>query len=1093
MQILNKDRELRYGGHISAGYNRPLASLLTFCFLLLSATWTPAQVNTTDVVGKVIDSNGAVLGGATVVIQNLGTNDTRTVETNDSGEYVFNLLPIGRYSIRIEAKGFKAFSVPGVDLAVGDRARIDAQMEIGQITDSVEVQAPVVPALAADSSTIGTVVTQEAVQDLPLNGRNYMRLAQLSVGAQEGPPNALSSGTRPDDRRLTSTLLVNGQTTLVNNNLIDGMDNNERVIGTIGVRPSIDAIAEFRVESNLYTAEVGRTAGGVVTIITKSGTNNFHGSAFEFFRNDIFDARNFFAAQKSELRQNQFGGSIGGPIRKDKTFFFGDYEGFRLRQGTPFTTLVPTLAEREGIFTGVAQIYDPTNAKRTEFPNDIIPTNLINPIAKNFLALYPAPNANGVGYNFASSPLKTQNTSTFDTRVDNRFSDSDSFFARYSFNDVDTFTPAAFPSVDGILPNGGGSFPGPAKERAQSLQLNLLHALQSGILIEVSAGYLRSAIRSLPLNAGQNASQALGLPGANLGDADTAGLTSINLAGFTGLGDGGFLPLTQIDNSFQYGAAMTYARGSHNIKIGIGLIRRQFSIDQSANSRGSFTFNNFLTSLHNVGGNSVASFLLGYPSSVARSNSLDSPGYRSWEPNVYIQDDWRVKQWLTLNLGVRYDIFTPFTEVGNRISNFDPTTDSIVVAGQNGVSNTAGIATDFKDVAPRIGFAASVRPGLVIRGGFGLTYYPGNYTSVANLKNQPFNSSFAATSAGVSGGLPTVFLSAGLPLPVPTSATQPSGSIVAVAPDLVSTNVQQFNLMVEKEFHGNVISAGYVGELGRHVRTALGNIDQPLPGPGPIQPRRPFFSELPNISSISLVESGGTTAYHALQTTFERRLNRGLTLSANYTWSHSYGDAPDGDGGTTTAFGELTNNIAQNERGSNDFDIRHRAVVMLDYYLPFGGSLRGVERQVIQGWQVNAIGSWQTGYPFTVTNLTPLSNTGGADRPNRIANGTLANPTIAEWFDVTAFAPQAPFTVGDAGRNILYGPHQRHLDFSLFKEFRMTEGVRLQFRTEVFNITNTPNFAQPNAQLGSLAFGTITATQGNSTPRQLQFALKMLF
>jgi hypothetical protein len=1060
----------------------------------LIVTAAGAQVTTADVVGTVTDSNGAVLTDLKVVIQNPGTGSIRTATTNSSGEFLFTLLPIGRYTLRVENTDFKPYTA-SIELAAGDRARLNVQLELGQLKgETVEIQADAA-ALQTDSSTGGALINQKAVQDLPLNGRNFILLAQLAPGASGGGPRALSSGNRPDDRRRTSALSVNGQRELFNNYLIDGVDNNERTIGTIVVRPSMDAIAEMKVQTSLYTAEVGRTAGGVVNIITKSGTNEFHGSVFEFFRDDRLEAKNFFARTNPELRQNQFGGSIGGPIKKDRTFFFGDYERLQSRQELTFITTAPTDAMKRGDFSGAGAIYDPLTTSpagvRTRFPGDIIPQNRIDPVAARYMALIPSPNLPGSINNYNSHPLRTQNDNTFDARIDHRFNESNFVFGRYSFNDTTTYTPSILPPVNGIDAGGNNAgFTGLALQRAQGFQMNYLHIFNEALMLELIAGYSRYSLQSLPPNYGKNVSEEFGLTGANF-DEQSSGLTPVSLTGFASPGDSIFLPIIARNNTFDYMGNLTYMTGSHSIKVGGALKRRQFTIFQSASAAGRFFFDSGTTANSSSPGSGhvLASFLLGYPRVAQRSTSLVWPGMRSWETGGYIQDDWRATPKLTLNIGVRYDLFTPFTEVADRIANLDLATGKIIAAGRDGVSHTAGIATDYSNLAPRFGFAASLTPSLVIRGGYGISYFPSNYTSNAFLKNPPFVSLYNSVNNPV---IPTFRISDGLPLPVPTDASNPVGGLTPVALDFRSTHAHQFNLTVQKDFGGFVASAGYLGELARHVLN-LRNINVAAPGPGPVQPRTPYFGKLPGVSQITLMSSDANSSYHGLQLVLERRFRNGLTLSSNYTWSHSIDDGSGGGASsrlTGDGFGQLINNRAI-ERGNSEQDIRHRWVLMTNYELPFGRTLSGFKKGLISGWQVNAIAFWNTGSAFTVTNATDRANVGAPGRPNRIKEGGVSNPSVAKWFDTSAFVLQPQFTVGNAGRNILYGPPQRELALSMFKYFSLTEGLRLQVRAESFNVTNTPNFSQPNSVLGAPGFGSITSTNGS--PRQIQFALKLLF
>jgi hypothetical protein len=431
---------------------------------------------------------------------------------------------------------------------------------------------------------------------------------------------------------------------------------------------------------------------------------------------------------------------------------------------------------------------------------------------------------------------------------------------------------------------------------------------------------------------------------------------------------------------------------------------------------------------------------------------------------------------------VRYDVFTPLTEEGNHLSNIDLTTLKVIVAGENGVSETAGVSTDYSNVAPRLGFSATLPHALVLRGGWGLAYFPGNYMSQSLMKNPPFVGTYGpVTSNGASGGVPNLRLADGLPLPTPTDAANPAGTIIGVQQDFKNTRVQQFNIIAEKEFSGNVFSAGYVGSRGAHVAFAIPNLDLAPAGPGAIQARRRFFSQLPNVTTIGLFESDFESTYNAMQLVFQRRHRNGLTIGSNYVLAHTQWTQP------------TPNDVSIIERFDADFDIRHRFVFSANYELPFGQSASGAAKQLLSGWQVNGVAYWQTGLPFNVTNSTARANTSaGNDRPNLVGDPELSNPTVEQWFNTAAFAAQTINTIGNAPRNPLHGPPQRRLDLSLFKDLSLTSAARLQLRVECYNVTNTPSFANPNAAIGAPGFGSITST-GNSIPRQMQFAAKLLF
>ncbi len=1151
--------------------SRRIGQSLALSAVLLCPLPLFAQTTTADILGTVTDATGAVIPNATVTVVNLDTHDQRTATTNGSGDYQFTLLPVGRYTVTVKETGFKTASTSNLAVEAGDRARSDVKLETGGESETVTVEAQT-PLLQADNATVSSTVTAKAVQDLPLNGRNFVQLVQLVPGANEGPGNGLVSGGRPDDRRSSASFSVNGQDDTLNNFIIDGTDDNERVIGTIGVRPNVEGIQEITVQTNSYSAEAGRTAGGVVSIITRSGTNQFHGSAYEFFRNDVFDARNVLqnSGNKPELRQNQFGGSIGGPIFHDRTFFFADYEGLRLVSGVTYTSNVPQLAEYNLLQTmaGAQQLINMGNGTQNQ---------PLDQVAFNLLKLFPAPTNAGITNNYVVSPNKTQYSNTVDARVDHKFNDKNLFFARYTFNKVDTNTPQALGVQDGLAISGGRYiFAGPATDKAQQYGLGFTHIFNQNLLVDLRASYTRINNLSLPLNNGLNPDTKLGFgPNMNFNNLSSF-LTPVGIGGFSDIGDGAYVPLQDIDNSFQYSGSVSYTLGNHNIKAGATLIRRQARNVQSAFAAGQYGFG--LASDNDPDPtktqiNQLASTLVGAFSSESRNYDLTPPDYRTWEPSFYLQDSWKVNPKLTVLYGGRYDVFTPFTEAHNRISNFDflqaesLTTGTVgaalKVANVNGVDGHAGIKTDYSNFAPRVGFSFSVMPKTVLRGGYGLSFFPGNYTSNADLKNAPFVSVYSPNcgqslnaltiqkNAGVSastfnshclnadGTLPTAAMTpptydgtgtfdAGLPLPAAQTLNSNSLSFVAEDPKFRSALIQQFNLQVEQQFGPNVLTIGYVGNTGQHLPETINNINQPAPFNPLNQPAGStaanlrLQSILPNLGGVNWLQSEGISNYNALQTSFQRRFTKGLAFDANYTWakdlSTNTGFSQEGKQGWGNADPTRINQI---DYGVAENDIEHRFALSLNYELQYGKNFTGLKRLALHGWQANTILVWQSGKPFSILNggttdttlvpgpggtmvagnaygnrATPVNN-GGNDRPNKVGNG--GNPkTLSEYFNTANYAPQPLGTIGTAQRNSEFGPHFRHIDLSLFKDFAVTERINLQFRAEAFDLTNTPDYYIPNsgsnnAQLGSSTFGKVTDYDPNYNPRQLQFALKAQF
>ena len=1156
--------------------SKRIASWIALIMLLLCAIPTAlAQLTSADIVGTVTDATGAVVPRAEITLINLGTNDKRTGQSNGSGDYSFNLLPVGHYSLTVKAGGFVVWTTKDLSVEAGDRARADVQLQAGSETTVIEVTTST-PLLQADSATVSSTVPAKAVQDLPLNGRNFVQLVDLVPGANEGPGNGLSSGGRPDDRRTNAAgLSINGQDESLNNWVVDGIDNNERVIGSIGVKPNIEGIQEITVQTNSYAPEAGRTAGGVINIVTKSGSNQFHGSVYEYFRNDIFDGRNFFqnTGNKPELRQNQYGASIGGPIFRNKTFFYFDYEGFRQVSGVTDTGTTVTQGEYNAIHSlnGLTpqSLFSTANGTAQAYAG-LIPATRgpvpIDPIALNYLMLLPAPTNGNLASNFTISPNKTQNYNTYDARVDHRFNDKNLFFGRFSYNSVDTFTPPAFGTQNGIQVSGGRyNFDGPASDVAQQYELGYTHIFTQGLIMDLRAGFTRINNLSLPLNYGIGVDQKVGFPAAMTNFSPFAdSLTPVSIGPFGDIGDGAYVPLQDIDNTFQYNGTVSWTKGSHTIKIGAGLMRRQARNVQSASAVGAFGFN--LTTDSNSNqltqqNNQIASTLLGAYNSQTRNFNITPPDYRSWEPSWFAQDSWKVNPKLTVIYGVRYEIFTPFTEAHNHISNYDflqalsspsvAQSSALKIAGVNGVSATAGIPTVYNNVAPRVGFAFSARPSTVIRGGYGISYFPDNYTSNGDLKNAPFTSvnspSCQSTIAVqietyVNGGtLPPgqngdcaaqgqfgKFSQGILPPSAPTASqlanlsTIPGLSFVAEQVNFKNALIQQFNLQLEQQVGANVFIIGYVGNVGQHLPESINNINQPLPfNPitNPNASARPLNGPLPNLGNVSYLATGGISNYNGLQTSFQRRFTKGLAFDANYTWAKALADtstfSQQGDQGWSNA---LPTNIRATEYGNADTDLQNRFALSINYEFQYGKSFTGLKKVVLTGWQTNMIAGWQSGKVFSIissgsgadnpiesdgrahgfNNRAVPQNANGADRPNTIKDPRLSRHTLSEFFDTSAFAPQPLGTIGNTQRNSMFGPHFRDVDLSLFKNFPVTERATIQFRVETFNISNTPNFYiannnSSNQQFGNAAFGTISATDPNYNPRQYQFVLKALF
>jgi outer membrane receptor protein involved in Fe transport len=1053
-----------------------------------------AQSTTADIVGTATDVSGAVVPGAMIELTNVETHDVKTIVSNDAGQYTFTLLKPSRYTIKITSKGFKTATIEPFSIAAGDRAREDAHLVIGEESQVVEVSAQP-PALQSDTSVLSNLITEKATQDLPLNGRNFYNLVQITAGATEGLNNGLSSGNRPDDRRATSSVSVNGQSDVINDQLIDGMDNNERVIGSIGVRPSVDAIQEVSIQTNSFTAESGRSAGAIINVITKSGTNGLHGTAYEFLRNTVLNANPYKfgnAIPKPAYHQNQFGASIGGPILKDKTFFFGDYEGLRIAKNqNPTQTTVPTAFERANVgnFTdnsAVGVIVAPTDAAGLDY-----------------FKLFPAPTSAALVNNFTGTPAYAQNSDTADGRVDHRFGPSDSVYIRYTFNRVITNVGGLFPVVNeaglNISPGGNlSSYAGPAKSLAHQVQINYIHGFTPNLLLELKAGYTFLNNLQNPLNFGTAPNTAFGQPNINFSPR-TDELSPVTISQGPTLG--AHPPIVYLENTFQYVGALSWTHGKQTIKLGAGVIRRQDTITQTDSASGSWTISNFAT------------LLTGTYTSLSRNDILFQPHNRSWEPHVFLQDDWHVASNLTLNLGVRYDLFTPYTDTKNILSNFDTDQGKIVVAGTPGVDGHGNVRVDYTNFAPRVGFAYTPLAHTVVRGGFGMSFAPENLTSGSALVNQPFNATIGPCSTTSPCAPGYTNFANGLPVPVANSATNPTGAVsAALDPHFKSTYIEQFNLTVEREFAGNLFTMSYVGELGHRVAYYVPDDNAATPNSQSyVNPAaatlvvssfnyntlRPFYGTSPGVTSVPYFTSKGASNYNALQLSLKRRLTKGLDASVTYTFAHNLDDseAISNDGGD--GFGSVPNQVGSLEYGNANLDVRQRATGTFNYSLPFGNSLKGFGGVLARGWQVNGLVVLNTGLPFSVTNIANRSGTrpgtANTDRPNQIANARLSNRTVHEWFNTAAFLGQTGGVVGNERRDQIAGPGLQRVDLSLFKNFTITHRVNMEFRTEAFNVMNTAQFAFPNASLGNAAFGTISSLANAYNPRLLQFAVRFKF
>jgi len=1136
-QVVESNRPCWTSGRISLWIRNAGVLLLA----MLAPCIVSAQVETARIVGTVHDGSGAVITGAVLTVVNTETNISHSLKTDATGQFVLTDLQPGTYTATFEHEGFQKVIQAPFQLNVNQVLTLNITMSVGADTQAITVTAAE-PLLESESSSIGQVVVSQSIEALPLNGRDFIQLAYLTPGVNQGPTGAVQQGNIPENERGNGSIEANGLTTTNNNFLLDGFDNNEQQIGFEVIQPSVDAIAEFKMQTNNFGADIGK-GGAVVNVALKSGTNHFHGDIFEFVRNSAFDAKNYFDSASAPIpsfRQNQFGGTLGGPILKGKTFFFVDYQGTRIDEAQTTISSVPPanvngVGERTGNFSDLltgtlgpdgydtGQIFNPfeynevTNA-RAPYPGNIIPVGSapgdLDPAALKVVALYPNPNLPGYVNNYLSNPALVNNQDSFDVRVDHQLTSQDSTFATFSFGNVQRIQPDPFPE-----PAGGGFFSGTVSDLARAAGISDVHTFAPNKINEFKVGYMRYAVQAIPFLAGNNVSGQLGIPGIfDPNNAlETGGLPYMAINGWSTLGTTDWFPEVLLENNYQYIDSFTYIRGSHALKAGVDVRRRLNGFTQVQNARGDMSFEPAFTQdlVTGNGGSGLASFLIGYPSSASREVQTGEFGIRWLELGSYFMDDYRVTPRLTLNLGLRYDLYTPYVEEHNRIANFNFSTGQFVSPEMAGVGRTADVQTDYADVSPRVGFAWT--PGghnLAIRGGFGIFYDRQGTQGDSELAYNP-TGLFISQSYSYPANQPGMRLSTGYPAEVPPSLTNPSGYASAAPFRDPNTSIQEWNLNVEQQIgKDSAIQVAYVGTHGVHESYVynLNQALQPLDSNFGSAPNfgRPYFDTVPNIAAIRTNSNIANQHTHQMQAKFEKRFSSGWSMLSAYTWQHTIGQTP-----LNEAAGPQNDYDLRAERGSQDPDFRHQFSSAWSYVLPFGPGQRffngdGPSRTIAGGWRLQGILSMSSGEATTPELSYDRTNTGsGAPRPGVLSNpynfsgaanwGCPANrQSITCWFNPAAYAipPLAPGQTfatefGNAGVGTLRGPAQYNLDSSLFKSFDLRDGINLELRGEVFNVFNTAEFGLPNQYVDTPQAGSITSTVHSS--RQIQVAMKLTF
>jgi Carboxypeptidase regulatory-like domain len=1179
-----------------------LYSAIGICIVALLLCPTVWGQVTGSFSGTVTDKSGSAVSGATVTITSQGTGATRETTTDEVGHYTFNLLPVSLYTIRVEFKGFQPVETKDARLQVDERRELDFTLSPASVSTAVEVVASEVAVETANPS-LGQVITSQQVAQLPLNGRDFVQLATLTPGATaETNPGSFftTSNTSEVAARGPFSLSVGGSRPNSTDWLIDGVDNNELTAGGIGILSSIDDIQEFKVLTYNYSAEYGTRAGPTVLLTTKSGTNSFHGSLYEFFRNTSLDAKSFFATSAEKFNLNQFGGSLGGPIRKNKTFFFLDGEQKYQRRGITFTGLVPSHAMRLGDYTKdafgspVFKTYQPANGSPVSvpiivnpnmtgaplnpavFPNAYfqcdpsgsplpvnangsqaqgtpcakipgtipgnaasLPNGLINSIGQTMMNLYPDPNANNVaaGYNFVDSPVRKLDETKFDIRVDHNFSSSDTLFARFSYDQATSYAPGGAPGF--AEQNAFGSNQG-LINHARNVSIGETHIFSPITVNQFSFGYNRIFNYITSQGTGTCASAKLGIVGANLGcdsnntciqGAYSCGMTSVafNLAStYWSLGDRGYSPFQGGTNIFSVNDTLDFIRGKHDIKVGIGIRANQMNVGAEAFQDG------FWIPFGGYSGNLEADFLMGLTSVALHDQTFNGPVTgRRWKIyRPFVQDDWRVSKNLTLNLGLAWDITNPITEVDGRMANYDPYANQLLVAGQNGVSWSAGVQKNWTAFEPRIGAAYKLfgSDKTVLRGGYAI-YHDSAWSMGAQGLWQnppffaesgppfgfgcPFATSYCATVGGqkprgisinsfpVFSGPPTLSTFVG------TLFYQPTNSKLG--------KVQQYNVNLERELPGNIVlTVGYAGSRGSHILVAGNNLNTFGPtncGPGVIgcnadgTPYVPPFSP-PKGNAVLVFGDYGKTTYNSLQIKAETKTPKyGLYALIGYTYSHTY------DNGLSDGLGSLLSapyfplpNWQNLDWALSQINLNNSFTASVIYDLPFGKGKKfgndwnNVTNSLLGGWQLTVIEKITSGFPDPLIDTQNASgvffNNGGNannyNRPDRVVGCNVsANQTKLQYINTACFT-KAIGHLGNASRVPVYGPDFVNTDFSVIKQFALPwENMGLNFRAEFFNLFNHAQFTLPINDINAPGFGAVNNTVNN--PRLIQFGLKLTF
>jgi hypothetical protein len=1090
---------------------RRRTSLAVMLVLLVSSTVSAAQQETATLVGVVTDASGAVVPGATVSVTNVSTNISTKAQANAEGFYTIPSLRPGEYIVMVESPGFSRTLRDGITLQVAQTARVDVSLQPGAVSETVAVTAAA-SLLESQTSSRGLVIDQKKIVELPLNGRDYNQLALLSPGVLQTTPRLASVNFK-------GAFNVNGNRTFNNVFLLDGVDNISYSNSFRGenvqlVQPSIEALQEFKIQTNAYSAEFGRSSGAVINATIKSGTNTLRGSVYEFLRNDALDANNFFSnalgAPKPERRRNQFGSAAGGPLVRNRTFWFGDYEGLRDREGVPRVRQVPTAAEKAGLFS--TAVADPFAAGRPEFARNaagqwVIPRERWDPVGAAIVALIPDPNVPGSTI-YASTPVTETRQDQFDVRVDHQLASGLNVFSRYSFVDTNTFRPSPLPGL------AEGSFNdafGTSRNRSQGLALGLTWVATPTLVGDFRFGYARGDYFTEPPNFGVDGPGEIGLRNVPSDPSIAGGLPKVNIQGFDAVGRHTSTPQFQTPRSYNPRATFSWSRGDHFFKFGGEMLRVQTQINDLNATIGRMNFENRFTN------RAVGDLLLGLPSQLALTSYSVMDQSQTMQ-FLFVQDDFKASSNLTLNLGLRYEYATPPFEKNDRLVNFDPASGSEMRATDGSAFDRALIHPDRNNFAPRLGLAYTPAARWVIRGAYGIFF---SHTVRQGREGMlGFNPPFLVDNLLQTSVTGAAAVATAAPLTLrngyPSGLLDPSTLAPTIArraqdPNQRTPYVQQYNVGVQYELVSDVIlDVAYVGNKATGL-PGFRNLNQRAVISNPDGTQSAGARPYPAFGDIQWMENRVGSTYNSLQTKLEKRFTRGLSALVSYTWGEALTDGPDhistsggGAGFDTGTFREPQdgNNLAA-ERGPAEFDVTHRFVASYIWELPFGHGRRfganwgRAADFLLGGWQLTGIHSLQSGLALTATlGGATVLNIGGERRarPNLVGDPELprGQRTVARWFNTDAFAAfsPAPQAFGNAGVGIMRGPGAATFDFTLAKNFPIADQRYVQFRTEVFNAFNRANFGPPNIARDSAGFGQILTA---GAARIVQFGAKLYF